>query len=99
MVKVRAGTRIITVNRKPSAAPATIWIITISSAIVFSRFPTGPPLYILIWASQSARLKPGGTTCLDCDHSRPTVGQQQVFYTATCLTGHYTNQKNVLLPK
>src|SRR5260370_39879519 len=43
-------------------------------------FPNGSPLYIpLIWASQSAYSKPGGTNCLDCDHSRPTVGQQQVF--------------------
>src|SRR6266404_2673677 len=40
MVKVTAGTRIITLNRRPSAAPARTWIITISSAIVFSRFQT-----------------------------------------------------------
>src|SRR5207244_7087649 len=28
---------------------------------------------------QSAHSKPGGTNCLDCGHSRPTVGRQQVF--------------------
>jgi hypothetical protein len=31
---------IITLNLMPSAAPARTWIITISSAIVFSRFQT-----------------------------------------------------------
>src|SRR5258708_10534686 len=28
-------------------------------------FPNGSPLYILIWASQSAHSKPGGTNCLE----------------------------------
>src|SRR6266403_3043599 len=86
MVKVTAGTRIITLNRRPSAAPARKWIITISSAIVFARFPTGSPSTIpLIWESQSADSKAGGTNCSDCDHSWATVGQQQVLVQHTCL--------------
>src|SRR5882757_11355248 len=51
-------------------------------------FPNGSPLYILIWASQSAHSKSGGTNCLDCDHSRPIVGQQQVFTAGTYLARH-----------
>jgi len=37
---------------------------------------------------QSTHSKPGGTNCPDCDHSRPIVGQQQVFTAGTYLGRH-----------
>src|SRR5207245_795628 len=52
-------------------------------------FPNGA---LLIGQLQSTHSKPGGTNCPDCDHSRPIVGQQQVFTAGTSLTRHSDTQ-------